>query len=116
SLDRKRSQLWMAQAHQITVYDRSGNAVLTLPFQGSKDNNQKTLNIRGLAYDRKQDSIWVNFADRLRRYDSGGCPRFCVNGYQAGNCRAYRSEDDDRREEESDARTAGQPAGRLQEA
>lgn len=37
----------------------------------------------------------------------GGCPRFCVNGHEAGNCLATRSSNDRREEARCFARAVG---------
>jgi predicted HTH transcriptional regulator len=46
----------------------------------------------------------------------GGCAEFCVNGQSTAGASLYVRKYNDTQEARSTARTAGQPAGRLQKA
>lgn len=76
-LDRSRSSLWVAMGQELRIYDLEG-AVSKTVILDQKDS------VNDLAYDRALDKVWINFPDRLRRYDELGKSVFEITGDFSG--------------------------------
>lgn len=105
------------EAGGIACHRPLGLARQTRPTPSDTGVQKATRSRRPLAHDQAQPlGFWVaavlhGFAGQV-----GGCAEFCVNGqFTAGESLLVRKHNDNQ-EARSTARTAGQPAGRLQEA